>query len=35
MKLSDILENTFLFSIGTLYLCVMGFAIGMVIGFFI
>jgi uncharacterized membrane protein YccC len=35
MKLNDILEDAFLFSVGTLYLCVIGFAIAFIIGYLI
>ena len=35
MKLKEFLDNAFLFSIGTLYLCVIGFAIAFIIGYLI
>jgi hypothetical protein len=35
MKFEDILDDALLFSIGTLYLCVMGFALGFIIGYFL
>ena len=35
MKLNDFLDNAFLFSIGTLYLCVVGFTLAMIIGYLI
>ena len=33
--MKEFLDDAFLFSIGTLYLCVMGFALGFIIGYFI
>ena len=35
MKLKDILDDAFLFSIGTLYFCIVGFAIAFIIGYLI
>ena len=35
MKLKDFLDDAFLFSVGTLYLCVVGFAIAFIIGYLI
>jgi len=35
MKLKDILDDAVLFSIGTLYLCVIGFSLAFIIGYFI
>jgi uncharacterized membrane protein YccC len=35
MKLEDILDDALLFSVGTLYLCVIGFAIAFIIGYLI
>ncbi len=35
MKLNDFLEDAFLFSIGTLYFCIVGFALAFIIGYFI
>ena len=35
MKLKEFLDDAFLFSIGTLYLCVVGFAIAFIIGYLI
>jgi hypothetical protein len=35
MKLNDFFEDAFLFSIGTLYFCIVGFALAFVIGYFI
>jgi len=35
MKLKDILDDALLFSIGTLYLCVIGFSLAFIIGYFI
>ena len=35
MKLNDFFEDALLFSIGTLYICVMGFALAFIIGYFI
>jgi hypothetical protein len=35
MKFNDILDDAFLFSIGTLYFGLIGFAIAMIIGYFL
>jgi hypothetical protein len=35
MKLNDFLEDAFLFSIGTLYFCIVGFALAFIIGYFL
>ena len=35
MKLNDFLDDALLFSIGTLYFCVVGFAIAFIIGYLI
>jgi len=35
MKLNDFLEDAFLFSIGTLYFCIVGFALAFIIGYLI
>jgi hypothetical protein len=35
MNIQSILDDEWLFSIGTLYLCVMGFALGFIIGYLI
>ena len=35
MKLNDFLDNAFLFSVATLYFCVIGFAIAFIIGYLI
>ena len=35
MKIKEFLDDAFLFSIGTLYLCVVGFAIAFIIGYLI
>ena len=35
MKLDDFFDDAFLFSIGTLYICVMGFALAFIIGYLI
>ena len=35
MKLNDFFENAFLFSIGTLYFCIVGFALAFIIGYLI
>ena len=35
MKFKEFLDDAFLFSIGTLYLCVVGFAIAFIIGYLI
>lgn len=35
MKLKEFLDDAFLFSVGTLYLCVVGFAIAFIIGYFL
>jgi hypothetical protein len=35
MKLNEFFEDAMLFSIGTLYFCVVGFALAFVIGYFI
>ena len=35
MKLKEFLDDAFLFSVGTLYLCVVGFAIAFIIGYLI
>jgi hypothetical protein len=33
--MNDFLEDAFLYSIATLYFCVVGFALGMVVGYLI
>ena len=35
MKFNDFFEDAVLFSIGTLYLCVIGFSLAFIIGYFI
>lgn len=35
MNIQGILDSELWFSIGTLYLCVMGFALGFIIGYFL
>ena len=35
MKLNGILDDAFLFSVATLYFCVIGFAIAFIIGYFL
>lgn len=35
MKLNEILDDAFLFSVATLYFCVIGFAIAFIIGYFL
>ena len=35
MKINEFLDDAFLFSIGTLYFCVVGFAIAFIIGYLI
>ena len=35
MKIKEFLDDAFLFSIGTLYLCVVGFTLAMIIGYLI
>jgi hypothetical protein len=35
MKLNEFFEDAMLFSIGTLYFCIVGFALAFVIGYFI
>jgi len=35
MKLEDILDDAFLFSVGTLYICIIGFALGFIVGYLI
>ena len=35
MKLNDFLDDALLFSVGTLYFCVVGFAIAFIIGYLI
>ena len=35
MKLNDFLDDALLYSIGMLYVCVVAFAIGMIIGYFL
>ncbi len=35
MKIKNFLDDAFLFSIGTLYLCVVGFALAFIIGYLI
>jgi uncharacterized membrane protein YccC len=35
MKLNDFFEDALLFSIGTLYLCIVGFALAFIIGYLI
>jgi len=35
MKLNDFLDDALLFSVGTLYLCVIGFSLAFIIGYFI
>ena len=35
MKMNDFLDDAFLFSIGTLYFCIVGFALAFIIGYLV